>query len=307
MRLTLSLSLLILAVCLFGTQAKAAQNAPLLWRIEGSPPSYLFGSIHSANPTLNALPPAVDRAFGQSHAFYGELSLDPTTLMEAGRAFQLPEGQRLSERLAPATQERLNRVLARISPTLSLSVLDRLRLWALTTTLVVLDEKIRYDNAPIMDQRLYERALQAGKQTGALETVSEQAGVFEALDWDEQLQLLEATLAYIEQAQAQDRPLLAETYRVYQAGDPEAFLDLLDEQMEVPLLLKLKLRRRLIDERNRRMAERIQGLLKTAPHTPFFFTIGAAHFAGHQGVQRLLRERGFSVERVKAQAFSRSE
>src|SRR5215510_15315077 len=73
------------------TQAPAAQptQKPLLWRIEGPVPSYLYGTIHIPDQRVLALPEVVMRAMAASDAVYTEVQLDPATITAAAGAGQL--------------------------------------------------------------------------------------------------------------------------------------------------------------------------------------------------------------------------
>ena len=46
------------------------------------------------------------------------------------------------------------------------------------------------------------------------------------------------------------------------------------------------------------MSSRVIEILRTDPGSSHFFAFGAAHFLGQQGIVQLVREAGFTVERV---------
>ena len=46
------------------------------------------------------------------------------------------------------------------------------------------------------------------------------------------------------------------------------------------------------------MATRVIHLLKTSPGTSLFFAFGASHFVGEANIIEMVREAGFTVERV---------
>jgi len=292
------LALLASLVLLHVGGAAGADSRPLLWRVDGPQPAYLFGTIHSAHPDLNHLPDAVENALTQADRFYAELALDGATQARIQTLFSQPAGQRLSDQLTAAQRARIEGVLRGIQPGLSLAAFDSLQLWAFTLTLGVLEDQLSYPGAAMMDRRLYLSAERQGKPRGGLETPEEQAGVFSRLDRAEQHALLDATLSYLERAQAEGHATQAEGYRIYREGDPNQFLNLFSDQLDVPLLLQLKLQRLLLTERNERMAKRIAGLLDTHPRERLFFAIGAAHFADTGGIPARLREMGYRVRRV---------
>lgn len=288
---------LLACTLLFAGPAQA--ESPFLWRIEGRTPAYLFGTIHSANPELNRLPDSVTDAFGQATHFYGELRLDPQTLARTAALFQLPSGQTLRGQLPPPLAARADALLRRLNPALSLDSLATEKTWALIATLAVIEDQLRFPGRPMMDQRLYQQALAAGKETGGLETPEEQAGVFERLDAQELQQLLGATLDYMERALDEDGSVLDDTYAAYRSGDPERFRELMEQQMDLPLLLEFKLDRLLLTQRNERMARRIARLVQTHPERAYFFAVGAAHFSGGQALQYQLRRLGLQITRVR--------
>ena len=59
--------------------AVRATDKPFLWRIEGTAPSYLYGTVHVPDPRVLELPEIVRRAFDASDVFNAEIPLDPAT------------------------------------------------------------------------------------------------------------------------------------------------------------------------------------------------------------------------------------
>ncbi len=286
----------------FAVQADQYQT-PYLWRVDGpglgGKSSYLFGTIHSAHPELNRLPDTVVSSFLQADAFYGELDMSPTAMLLAAQIFIASDGGSLLNDLSAQRQARINRVLANIHPSLSLTPMAQLKLWALTATLPILEDQIRHGNQMAMDMRLFQQAQQSGKQVGGLETIDEQAMVFESFNETDNLKMLDSTLEYMEKAQKQHRPIMEETYQAYKTGDPATFDRLLKQQMTLPQPLLNNLLDRLLTERNQRMAKRINELLQNQSSKSFFFAVGAAHYSSNGGIQQLLEEMGYIVSRVK--------
>ena len=280
--------------------AQSSENTPYLWRVEkpGFSPSYLFGTIHSAHPQLNELPPVVNKSFEQSDAFYGELNMTPDTLLLATKLFINTDNSTLQSTLSQHRQERINRVLSSIHPGLSLAVFSKLKLWAFTATLSLLEDQVAHGSVAPMDMRLFQSASFNGKQVGGLETIEEQSAVFESFSHEENLLLLDSTLDYMEKAQSQKMSIMEETYQAYRSGDPDSFSKLMESQLTLSPALARKLNQRLLIERNLRMADRIEKLLKKSPQRSYFFAVGAAHYSGDSGLQRLLQKKGYNVTRV---------
>ncbi|WP_421862845.1 TraB/GumN family protein [Motiliproteus sp.] len=287
---------LLLLLSLPWVSAQAGQ--PFLWQLEhNGRHHYLFGTIHSGHPELNQLPESVEQAFNQSDRFYGELELDPQTLQTTQQLLQLPPGRKLSSSLPPKLRQRSNQELARINPNLNLALFERLKLWAFTVALTLIEDQLNYSQQPAMDQRLYQRARQSGKETGALETPQQQIGVFEQLSFAEQIAMLEATLESLAQ-QTPNNSWMQQTYAAYRSGDPDQLNALFETQWQLDDKILQKLEQGLIDDRNRLMAERIEEELQQHPQQSLFIAVGAAHFGSDNGVQALLANKGYHISRV---------
>lgn len=287
-----------LALLVGSTQA---DDRPLLWLLEDrGQTSYLFGTIHSGHPQLNQLPAKVEQSFAQADRFYAELELSPATIMATAQLMRLKPPQRLTQLLPVEVAQRLNRLLNRLAPGLQLSRFDQLKPWAFAMTLALLEDQLQHGQQPAMDMQLYQRALAAGKPAAGLETPEQQVAVFDSLTQQQQLQLVKATLEAMEQSQNSQQPLIDETYQAYRQGDPDQLESLFDQQLELDPQLRLQLKQRLIDRRNRQMAEQIISELKQHPGQSLFVAVGAAHFGSHSGIQQQLKQRGYQVSRAAA-------
>jgi hypothetical protein len=139
---------------------------------------------------------------------------------------------------------------------------------------------------------LFQRARQAGKQVHGLETIAEQLEVFEGLPLDDQVALLRDA---VEQFAGIDA-LHAELLAAYKRQDLAAMMAINEAAMQIgDRRLAEKFQRRLIVDRNHRMAERLEPYLKQGGA---FVAVGALHLPGEQGLVRLLEERGYAVRRV---------
>lgn len=291
---------LTLWLCLGLSQAGASQP-PLLWLIEHQgTTSYLFGTIHSGHPELNQLPPQVEQGFLQADRFYAELELTTANLDKTAKLMRLPAGQTLDSLLDRQLQQRINRLLGRLAPGLSLQQFNRLKPWALAMTLSLLEDQLSYGQQPAMDIQLYRRALAANKTVGALEQPEQQLAVFEQLPHRQQLQILEATLTAMESSVGQQQSLLDESYQAYRQGDPDRLESLFDQQLDIDPELRAQIKHRLIDQRNQWMAQRIAEELRRHPGQSLFVAVGAAHFGSSTGVQQRLRQQGYQVRRAAA-------
>lgn len=271
--------------------------APFLYRIEGQPPSHLFGTIHVPDERVRALGPAVRQALAGSAVLYTEVRLVPGTrenLVAAasrGRAVPPP----LRERLPDDLYLRLERYLALKG--LPVRAFDKQEIWALASALPLLDYLQRLQTEPVLDEYLAELAREWGMRSDALETVTEQVQVFRDVEPGAQVRLLDRTLSQLERDEARGTSAVEELVQAYLSGREDALLEQLtsgepgDEE-------NAALMKRMLDDRSATMAERIQAELSETPGEARFFAIGAGHLPGADGVVARLRAAGHQVRRI---------
>jgi uncharacterized protein YbaP (TraB family) len=289
--------------------ARAAEPArPFLWKVErdGQSPAWLFGTIHVPDARVQALPPAVRTAFASADRLVTEIPLDLDAQLAVAQALLLPPDQQLRDilgadrfaRLAAVIRTALDDETPAVS-TVVLAALDRLKPWAAMTQLALVEYlPDLLSGRPSLDARLFSDARDAGKQLSALETVAEQAGVFDVFTVDEQVALLDTALAQAEAAARTDaRPgrLLVDRYL---AGDAAGLHAAVDEQAPDDPALARKFAHVLLDDRNRRMVDRFEALRAAHPDDVMFVAIGTLHLVGDASVPTLLEARGYRVARV---------
>jgi len=286
--------LLALIACLLTGPSAAdelAHGQGLLWRITGadSAASYVFGTIHSDDPAVLDLPAAVEQAFTEAERYAFELDFSQAIQARMGRAMVDRSPPPLRERLDAATWEQARAAAEqRGLPAQALSVLEP---WALAISLAVPP----IQPAQSLDRVLSRRARERGAPTTGLETVDEQIAVFDSMAIAHQLELLRGVLDLI------DRDALAPMFeRLRAAWLREDLAAIVAVSEANPMLAtptaEAEFTQRLIEQRNRRMAQRMQPLLDKGGA---FIAIGALHLPGDSGVLRRLEKAGYTVERVR--------
>lgn len=280
-----------LAGLLLPLQLLQASGAPfssgLLFQIEhsGEPVGFLFGTIHSEDPRVLDLPPDVERAFVQSSLLCLEVDMAPANLLAPMTTMFLADGRKLPAVIGPERYAKLVPAAAKRGiPEVSLRYYKP---WAIA----VLLSTPPVETGEFLDLMLYRRAVQMGKPVMGLESVEEQLDLFDKLPETDQVNLLEDSLNNLDQLPTLFKTLL-ETYlrrdlarlmeinEQLMLGEDQVFADRLQEQ--------------LLDQRNRRMVERLQAPLMEGN---VFIAVGALHLPGEQGMLRLLQERGYQVVR----------
>lgn len=283
---TLLLLLLVssLAVALQAREFKQG----ILWEISkpGLPASYLFGTIHSSDPRVVRLPPAVAEAFASSRSFTGEMDMDAETLMQTQQEMLLPEDKSLDTLIGDT---RYNYCVALLNDyDVPESVVRKMKPWAVAVQL----NMPKPEGDRFLDLTLYQRAVARGIPVHALETSAEQIAVFDNLTLPQQIQLLDEALYNYEELPA----LIEKLINFYLARDLAGMQETNDDQLhKSENELAQQVEQRLIIERNHRMAMRMQGRLKEGRA---FIAVGALHLPGKEGILNLLVQQGYQVKAV---------
>jgi uncharacterized protein YbaP (TraB family) len=267
--------------------ANAVTPPPLLWKIEGPRPSWLFGTIHTDDPRVATLPAAVTAALAASRSFHPELALDADLGPAlAAKLFQ-PDTPDLATVVPPALWRRVTRAGAALG--LPAEMLARL---TPAFAALLFSAPPMTDVSATLDGQLYTRAQMHGLAVAALETVDEQLGIFAQLPRADALAALTEALDEIEAGRPHEKKLLA----AYAGGNERAIAALVAEEFSRSPAGRA-LAEPLLYARNRAMADRLAPHLKTGGA---FVAIGAGHLCGARSVIDLLRARGWKVTRVAA-------
>lgn len=284
--------LLILALILLtGSRVSAlgvVNGQGLLWKIDNGDGgvSYLFGTIHSEDPSVSTLPAVVEKAFMDSDQLVLEVVLDTSMMIYTSKAMLFTDGNRLSSVLGQQLfREAASAMEERGIPE---RLLDRMKPWAVATALAMPEMR----TGMFLDYVLYTRAQEEGMPIHGLETVQEQVGIFEDMSVEDQVAMLEETL--------QQRDLMegifTDLLQAYRARDLARLVRINEELMASGnRKLAEDLRARLINKRNYRMADRLSAYLGAGN---VFVAVGALHLPGEEGILRLLDKRGYTVTAV---------
>ncbi len=269
---------------------------PLLYKIAGTKPSYLFGTIHIPDPRIASFPASLDQAIAGADEIVNEMPLDNANPMSMMASFQLPNGQSLTTQLTPAVHTRLQQVFQ--SKGLPLAPFEHFKVWAVAAQVALLDHLTEMmSGGKAIDMNIHDKGKAAGKKTSGLETEAEQLQVFDGLNKDEQSRLLEQTLDQRDKDLKEGKDPVAKLMSLYVAGDEAPLLTELNAGFDSTKPLDQKLLKRLITDRNKIMTDRIAAKLKGPPRS-YFVAIGAAHLLGDDGVVAQLKKKGINVERV---------
>ncbi len=251
---------------------------------EGPTPSYLFATVHSADPRVAKIAPSVFKVLDSCTSFHPEIELSPDLAASMVSRMFSPAAPDLQTVLPPPLWQRVmaagdrlrvpEEFLHRLSPGFA--------------ALLFAAPAEQMDLMAMVDGQLYAPSQSRDLTIAPLETLDEQLDLFDHLK--PALALLAQLLDDFEAGQPQLGRLLA----AYVAGDETRIADTVAADFNDPAVRDLA--EPLLYRRNRIMAARIAPELKRGGA---FVAVGAAHLVGPRGIISLLRARGFKVSRVQ--------
>ncbi|MDZ7788333.1 MAG: TraB/GumN family protein [Halofilum sp. (in: g-proteobacteria)] len=286
--------LALLLVCLLlpaGGSAAPVHADGVLWEVQGpgeTQPSHVFGTIHSDDPRVLDLDPAIERAFRSSRQYAFELDFDADIRQTMAQAMFDRAPPTLEEQLGDDDWRRARSAAqARGVP---VNALQSMEPWALAITISLPP----MDPAATLDRVLFQRASDLGRPVHGLETAKEQLSLFDDLPEHDQLDLLRATLDLAEQEAL--APMFESLTAAWLRGDLAALMEISESNPMLPDGERNDaFTKKVVDERNERMVERMQPLIERGGA---FVAVGALHLPGERGVLRLLEEAGYTVTPV---------
>ncbi|MES9971247.1 MAG: TraB/GumN family protein [Candidatus Thiodiazotropha sp.] len=264
-----------------------ADEQGLLWQIKGSDvDACLFGTIHSEDPRVTQLPEAVKTCFDQADILMLEMSLDQLTSARVASMMLQEPGDTLTQQVGKSMAKEA--VEAMQSLGVPPQVTDFLQPWAVVMTLSAPPQV----SGQFLDKQLYNKAVASAKEFQPLESPEEQISVFTSLTLKEQKSLLHSVLD-----EYQSYPAMYEQLtQAYLARDLEKLAEIsFSNPMSDDPALQEKVMHQMLTRRNHRMVERMQPFFKKGKA---FIAVGTLHLVGKEGLISLLRQRGYTVNRI---------
>jgi uncharacterized protein YbaP (TraB family) len=279
------LGVFLLVAC---SRADTDRSHGLLWEISktGQQPAYLFGTIHSEDPEVLNLPAAVREAIDASNSIVLEILMDADAMKYSSTAMLMLDGRTLPDVIGLPLYEQVSVAIeTRGIPEL---VLNHMKPWAAAITL----STPALETGEVLDLVLYQDAVQQGKSVYGLETMQEQLDLFDSMPEADQIALLRDAVDNFPELAAIQAELLA----AYKQRDLDGLLTIYEASMQAgDQRLAEDFQRRLIDDRNQRMVERMQPYLQQGKA---FVAVGALHLPGKAGLLERLQQQGYTVTRV---------
>jgi uncharacterized protein YbaP (TraB family) len=256
----------------------------LLWKISkhnNDESSYLFGTIHVSDEDITTLPAVVDQALHDSEQFVMEALPDAEQTLIFSRMMFFNDGHLLSELVDSAIFNRTQSILSAYK--LGSNAVSVMKPWA-----AFLLMNYPPDEGEPLDMVLLSLAQENGASVAGLETIREQAEIFNDLNIDEQVKLLTDAVCHYDVVE-EDFTAMKSFYLKRDLGGLYNYTQRHSMNHE-PVYKKLM--QKLIIDRNLTMVKRMQPMLDKGNS---FIAIGALHLTGKQGVLALLEQQGYTV------------
>lgn len=263
----------------------------LLWRVStaGVAPSYVFGTIHVADPRVLDLPDPVSGALARARRYYTESFQGEREAMRFLEAGQFDDGRRLEPLIGASAYAKVVGMLReRQVPD---DIIARLKPWAALANFTVTPED--YEKLTL-DQKLVEVARARKLRVLSLEGVEEQISVFDRIPLDTQVALLKHALDHRDELAAMVEPTIRAWMNRDLVGIHVASTRAAERYPEVAGHYRI-LFQRVVENRSIVMAHRLFMPLREGGA---FVAVGANHLYGAGGMLALIEKQGYRVERV---------
>ncbi len=281
----------VITLVLFGisTPIQAGEfDKGLLWQISGkhNDASFLFGTVHSDDPSVTTLPVQVQSAMQQARHFCAELDLNMSTMLQAQVKMMLPADKQLQDLIGQRNFRQSVNLMANYG--VPEMIVGRMKPWAVAAQLMM---PVPQTNV-FLDLKLYQQAQSRGIPTCGLEQVEEQLAVFENMSVAQQINFLEQAIREYAELPVAINTML-NLYRNRDLAGLQAFSD--RQMQKTDKSLASYMEKNLINNRNYLMVDRMK------PHMvngKAFFAVGALHLPGEHGILNILKKQGYQLQRL---------
>jgi uncharacterized protein YbaP (TraB family) len=280
-----------LSLSVLAQDSLSQSKKSFLWRVQSKTNMvYILGSIHYLKKEAYPLQEKIEKAFYQCATLVVETNVNDEKRKDlqklAGPAFY-PGSETFEDHVSPKTNELVKKELVRLG--IPLDLVWKQKPWLLAMTLASFEIlKLGFDPNYGIDQYFLSKAT-GQKEILELESFDDQIALFSKFSEKEQ----ELFLVYI----LKDIKVLErELNRLVQAwisGDTKNLEAIILRSVQEDKRLA-PIYKKLIYDRNRNMASKIEDYLKTKE--TYFIVVGAGHLVGKQGIIEILKGKGFAVE-----------
>jgi hypothetical protein len=217
----------------------------------------------------------------QCDALATEYDLNEKPAPDLAHATLLPHDRKLADYFRPKQYLKLKSILQKA---FGINIDQFARFKPLMVINVISEHLLPQDRPQALDIHLWQYAGQRGKQQLGIETLDEQLRVIQSIPIKLQLEQLRSLGRNV----SKFRKMTLKNAGIYQSNDPQRIYRMVRRSSQ-------GLRKLLLFQRNRIMAERIDGIVR---RQATLCAVGAGHLSGREGLIRLLKLRGFKLRPI---------
>jgi uncharacterized protein YbaP (TraB family) len=268
-----------------------ASNKTLLWKISGNgleKPSYLYGTIHMICAEDALLSKNMKKAIRDADEVYLEVNLDDMMeMLSVLGKLKMNGDTTLEDLLSKEDYEKVRKYFESKVSFLPFSMLETFK--PILAASLLEQGDMPCDDPAAMEQVIMKEAKGQEKEIKGLESISYQASIFDSIPYKYQAQQLVSFIDGI--GKNGESKEMAELFKAYNEQDLEKLEGMLLKS-DVGLSSFTEV---LLYNRNRNWVKKLKGLM---PNKSLVIAVGAGHLPGDQGVIKLLRKEGYTVEPV---------
>lgn len=267
-----------------------------MWKVDnGDTTAYLLGTIHLATKDIYPFNDLIEDAYESADVVVPEIDMNEVNILsELGSTLKngvYIDGSTAEDNLSPEVYAKLEETLDEHG--LPMNIMKFFKPWMLNMTVTQL-LVMEHDLIHGIDMYFLNRADEDGKEVIALETSEEQYDILASPSPEFQEKELERTLDTLDEFE----DTMKDSLSLYLDGQVEELMDYLfpsDEEIDEEYAEYLK---KLLDDRNVKMADKIEDLLEDGSGRTYFVIVGAAHYVKDPHILTMLDEKGYEIEHV---------
>jgi uncharacterized protein YbaP (TraB family) len=274
-----------LDACRVNETIKNEGTTSILWKVTGpevAGTSYLYGTIHIMDGRVFAYGDEVTTAFESAEQLAVEVELDKIDPASTMRMMFMKDST-LDMLLTEEEYAKLEKVYEELTGA-TLETAKGIKPFFLSANMI--QAIIPKDRSVPLDMFFMQTARKADKTVVGLETLEEQMGLIDELSYTAQAKMLVESIDEVGELEEQMNKMV----EAYLNMSSDALLELMDD----PSIPK-EFMEKLLNERNKIMVKRMIPLIK---EKSTFVAVGAAHLFGDEGIVKMLKDKGFTVEPI---------
>jgi uncharacterized protein YbaP (TraB family) len=282
------LILLLFLVILYSLSLHSEQkHKHFLWEVNcDSSTVYLLGSIHVARSNIYPLSPVIENAYDSSKSLVVELNINNIDIMGFQERAVFTGGKSLKDAISPENYQKLKELFE--TDSIPSIVFNKFKPWFAVMTLMLMElQSGGIEGSQGIDEHFLKK--DEDKRVLEFETLDDQINIFDSIS--DQDAFIKYSLSDMKNTVNEMDTLLT----AWQNGDTLT----IEQTMNDPAMQGKEMesvRKALIDDRNVRMAQKIDSYLKSKGS--YFVIVGAGHLVGKKGILELLRRKGYNIKQL---------